>query len=176
MTQSQLIDLEIEVKSQIDELEGRIAVLSRLRGDVSFQQSIANQLLSQLRRVASFEELKTEAAGKKEMAASELKEIMKRVGDRKAAGRKLHEAMEKAMSCLFKGLKVTIVGDETVLCCVCCYMVFFVHSLHSSSHSSNKHISTSIPSSSFDPPNTSYTAFVNPLSPSYSGTPSQTAR
>ena len=72
MTQSQLTDLEIDVKSQIDELEGRIAVLSRLRGDAAFQQSIASQLQSQLRRVASLEELKAEAAGKKETAASEL--------------------------------------------------------------------------------------------------------
>lgn len=119
MTQSQLTDLEIDVKSQIDELEGKIAVLSRLRGDVSFQQSIASQLLSQLRRVASLEELKAEAAGKKEIAAKELKEIMKQVSDRKVSGRKLHEALEKSMSHLFEGLKVTIVGDETVLCCVC---------------------------------------------------------
>ena len=126
MTQSQLTDLEIDVKSQIDELEGRIAVLSRLRGDAAFQQSIASQLQSQLRRVASLEELKAEAAGKKETAASELKEIMKQVSDRMVSGRKLHEAMEESMSHLFEGLKVTIVGDETVLYCVCYEIVCVV--------------------------------------------------
>ena len=130
MTQSQLTDLEIDVKSQIDELERRIAVLSRLRGDVAFQQSIASQLQSQLRRVASLEELKAEAAGKKETAASELKEIMKQVSDRKVSGRKLHEAMEESMSHLFEGLKVTIVGDETVLYFVCCGIVYMVHSCY----------------------------------------------
>ena len=69
-------------------------MLSRLRGDAAFQQSIASQLQSQLRRVASLEELKAEAAGKKETAASELKEIMKQVSDRMVSGRKLHESME----------------------------------------------------------------------------------
>ena len=76
--------------------------------------------------MASLEELKAEAAGKKETAASELKEIMKQVSDRMVSGRKLHEAMEESMSHLFEGLKVTIVGDETVLYCVCYEIVCVV--------------------------------------------------
>ena len=44
----------------------------------------------------------------------------------KGVGRKLHEVMEESMSHLFEGLKVTIVGDETVLYCVCYEIVCVV--------------------------------------------------